>query len=408
MYYLTQDRTVFFCIGKRTSLCITALNSAITFPNSLLIFRLSYDKDMDENEENMDNSDKDRQSEENLVVSNSSTLSSSATPCSSILSNEFSIQNRRKRHRCPSTSIYKNGRLCSAERSEIIDQSLTKMIATTQLPLSFVSCPGFVNCMSIIEPNYKICKETTLKKRLNNLYTEVKDKIREELKVVRTVACTSDCWTSLAQDLTMTAHSVDDNWKPKSYTLSTQAMIERHTATNLSDAMGKIFRKWEISEKALAVVTENTANIVNAVRDTIEIQEQNGLTCAAHTLQLVVNEALAYQEIQEICKKAGKLGTFSPFNVATTSLQSKQAQLNMKLLKLIQSVKTRWNSTFEMLEKLIANRLPISNVLADRNVTTSTITRNYGGAMGTDGRISKSVEIIVNVHNCFLWRQLFL
>ncbi|KMQ91592.1 zinc finger bed domain-containing protein 1-like protein [Lasius niger] len=275
--------------------------------------KLSHDMDenVDENEENMDNSDEDSQSEENLVVSNSSTLSSSATPCSSILSNKFSIQNRRKRHRRPSTNIYKNERLCSAERSEIIDQSLTKMIATTQLPLSFVSCPGFVNFMSVIEPNYKICKETTLKKRLNNLYTEVKDKIREELKV---------------------------------------AMIERHTATNLSDAMGKIFRKWEISEKALAVVTENTANIVNAVRDTIEIQEQNGLTCAAHTLQLVVNEALAYQEIQEICKKAGKLGTFSPFNVATTSLQSKQAQLNMKLLKLIQSVKTRWNSTFEMLE----------------------------------------------------------
>ncbi|KMQ81600.1 zinc finger bed domain-containing protein 1-like protein, partial [Lasius niger] len=39
------------------------------------------------------------------------------------------------------------------------------------------------------------------------------------------------------------------------------------------------------------------------------------------------------------------------------------------------SVKTRWNSTFKMLEKLIVNRLPISNVLADRNVTTSTIAR---------------------------------
>jgi len=47
----------------------------------------------------------------------------------------------------------------------------------------------------------------------------------------------------------------------------------------------------------------------------------------------------------------------------------------MKQLKLIQSVKTRWNSTFEMLERLIINRLPISNVLADRNVTASTMAR---------------------------------
>jgi len=48
------------------------------------------------------------------------------------------------------------------------------MIAMTQLP-SFVSYPGFINFISVIEylsPNYKICKEITLKKRLNNLYTD--------------------------------------------------------------------------------------------------------------------------------------------------------------------------------------------------------------------------------------------
>jgi len=86
----------------------------------------------------------------------------------------------------------------------------------------------------------------------------------------------------------------------------------------------------------------------------IEIQEQSYLTCAAHTLQLVVNGALASQEIQEICEKAEKLvGHFRHSNIAA-ALQSKQAQLNMKPLKLIQSVRTRWNFTFEMLEKLIA------------------------------------------------------
>ncbi|RLU25470.1 hypothetical protein DMN91_002148 [Ooceraea biroi] len=141
--------------------------------------------------------------------------------------------------------------------------------------------------------------------------------------------------------------------------------------------MGKILRKWEISEKVLAVVTDNAVNVVNAVRDMTEIQEQDGLTCAAHTMQLVVNEALAcHQDIQEICQKAGKLvGHFRHSNVTTTDWQSKQAQLNIKSSKLIQSVKTRWNSTLEMLERLIANRLPISNVLTDRNVTTSIVAR---------------------------------
>jgi len=61
-------------------------------------------------------------------------------------------------------------------------------------------------------------------------------------------------------------------------------------------------------------------------------------------VQLVVNEVLAsrilvYSEIQEICQKDGKLvGHFRHSNTAATVLQSKQARLNMKSLKLIQSV----------------------------------------------------------------------
>jgi len=46
--------------------------------------------------------------------------------------------------------------------------------------------------MFVIEFNYKICKEIILKKRLNNLYTKVKDKICEKLRPVPAVVCTSD------------------------------------------------------------------------------------------------------------------------------------------------------------------------------------------------------------------------
>jgi len=79
-----------------------------------------------------------------------------------------------------------------------------------------------------------------------------------------------------------------------------------------------------ISQKVIAVVTDNAANVINAVRDIDEVQEQDGLTCAAHTLQLVVNDVLAFDDIQEICQKAGKLvGHFRHSSTATTALQSK-------------------------------------------------------------------------------------
>jgi len=154
--------------------------------------------------------------------------SSSATPCSN--ENEtFSTQNHRKRHR-HSTSIYKNKFMhkCSCRKvgnhrsisneDDCYDTSDVQIdtvqlptsysqrlnsgkplgtggcewlwvfascssepIPTTQLPILFVVL--VLLTLSVIKSNYKIFKEITFKKRLNILYTEVKNKIREELRV---------------------------------------------------------------------------------------------------------------------------------------------------------------------------------------------------------------------------------
>jgi len=55
------------------------------------------------------------------------------------------------------------------------------------------------------------------------------------------------------------------------------------------------------------------------------------------------------------------------------SLEKTQQQLNIPKLTLLQYCKTRWNSSFLMLERLYINRAPITNVLADRNITASNI-----------------------------------
>ncbi|XP_025192631.1 zinc finger BED domain-containing protein 1-like [Melanaphis sacchari] len=258
----------------------------------------------------------------------SSSLSTSLlnTACSSS-SSEFRKPPRKRRRTYIDKNFGKN-RICRSERTEEIHQTLAKMIAINQMPLSFCSSSGFKQFMSIVEPNYIICKESAIKQRLKGFKSSVENLIKKELKDAKSVSCTSDCWSSIAQEsyITVTAHFIDDQWCPKSYTLTTHKLEERHTASNLSDQLENTFNKWEINQKVTAVVTDNAKN---------------------HS------------------------------NLASQYLKDKQEQLGMPTESLIQSCKTRWNSIFMMLDRIYKNRCPISNVLADRSLTTAAMAHKF-------------------------------
>ena len=55
--------------------------------------------------------------------------------------------------------------------------------------------------------------------------------------------------------------------------------------------------------------------------------------------------------------------------VSTKALEAKQQQMDSPKHRLIQLVKTRWNSIFEMVERLIEVRCPICGVLTDKKCT---------------------------------------
>lgn len=150
------------------------------------------------------------------------------------------------------------------KKTEQIHRALASLIAMNQLPLSFCLSPGFCQFMAVVEPNYKICSDQALKKRLHALKSNVVDKIKNELQNVKSVVCTTDGWSSMAQNsyISLTAHIIDNQW---SFTLATQEMAERQTAVNLAEKLTCVFDDWEINGKVTTVITDNAKNIVNAV-----------------------------------------------------------------------------------------------------------------------------------------------
>lgn len=232
--------------------------------------------------------------------------------------------------------------------------------------------------MSIVEPNYKAIKEEALKKRLFALKIDIKKKVKEKLRSAQSVSCTSDCWSSLSQQsyITISAHIIDTQWCPISFTLTTHELHERHTAENLTQQLENSFNEWEIDKKVIAVVTDNAKNIVNAVTSLSYSPKVYSSTCAAHSLQLCINNALKADTITELIQKCSKLvGHFKHSNIAMNELHKKQEQLGYTKSSLFQYCKTRWNSIYTMLDRLFINRSVILSVLTDRSITTSEISR---------------------------------
>ncbi|XP_026828422.1 zinc finger BED domain-containing protein 1 [Ooceraea biroi] len=268
-------------------------------------------------------------------------------------------------------------RICSADRAKLIDKALTKMIALTLLPISTVSNPGFIQFMNVIEPTYKVPSAPTMTVRINMAFEEIKKAVLSKLAKVDHVALSTDCWTSRAQHsyITVSVYFIDETWTPQNYVLETQEMEECHTAQHLSSKLQFIIREWNLIGKVTAIVTDNASNILAALRLMNNIiEETEDVTCSAHSLQLSIYKGLQIDDINCIINKASKIvAHFKHSTVATNALQRAQEQIQSEKKKLIQSCRTRWNSTYFMLERLIQNRIPVETVLSNRTVTSSAV-----------------------------------
>jgi hypothetical protein len=191
----------------------------------------------------------------------------------------------------------------------------------------------------------------------------------------------------------------------------------RHTALTIQDELAAIANKWGLQNKIAGATTDNADNMVNAIK----ALGWPHVPCVAHTLNLVLEHAiLQCDQLKSIVKKARKLvkrvrksssvlsialedvikeinqrrdkavkdavlaakaaedaasrakavGDASAAALDAAATQARQSaevvkETNLQLpVKLKQCVKTRWNSLYFMLERLLVLRAPLITMLA--------------------------------------------
>ncbi|XP_076848031.1 E3 SUMO-protein ligase ZBED1-like isoform X1 [Brachyhypopomus gauderio] len=194
--------------------------------------------------------------------------------------------------------------------------------------------------VATLDPTYVLPTRKAVKAMAEAKYQQEKEKAKAEVLKVPAVSLTADMWTSLNMD---------------AYLKFPQA----HTAENLACVKSSLMEEWGIKSKVTCLVTDGAS----ACGKNLKLRHA---VCIAHTLNLVVKKALELTPVlSTIRTKARKLvGYFRSSTTANEKLDLVQEHMRKPKKKLIQEVETRWNSTFQMLERVAELGEPVGAALA--------------------------------------------
>lgn len=244
-------------------------------------------------------------------------------------------------------------------------------------PVNVVEGEGFRKLMKIMEPDYTVPNRSSISNTLSLKYSDLRGQIYALIEKATALSFTTDIWTSVSMEayMAVTCHFITQEWELSAFVLETKAFESSHTGVNIAQQLGDAADAFAIPNyKRIAVVHDNASNMKLCTETLSKEPEKwgtvQGVYCSGHTLQLCINEALKLDRSRRTVSAARNLvGHFKKSAKATAALKEKQTQQNVVQHKLIQDVATRWNSTYEMLNRLVEQRWPVTAVLSDPSIT---------------------------------------
>ena len=217
-----------------------------------------------------------------------------------------------------------------------ITKALALWIGRNSRPISIVEDEGLENLIRVFTENssFSLPSRSTIKSRVDSFFVDLKEDIQQDLCHADYTALTCDYWSSLSNEnyLGMTAHYIDAAFKLQSYALGVSYSEERHISENVAKHIKQVTNHWNITNKVVAIVTDNAKNMVNAVDELPYMH----IGCGAHTMKLTMNKALKQRNIDHTLSKARKIVghvKHSPANYAELkTIQEKRGEAQEALV----------------------------------------------------------------------------
>jgi uncharacterized protein YchJ len=244
--------------------------------------------------------------------------------------------------------------------NEHMEKAIVKYVVQNHISFASIDSETFHGLFSIF--HYTPPSLRTLVTLVDKYALNIRIKLASLIQnSTQTIALTTDGWTDNANHrfLSLTAHFIDVDWKLQSRCLDIIELDEAHTGEVIEEIIKERLQHYIVHDKKIiinvaSITTDNGANMLKAVR----LTTWNGIECFAHTLQLCIKDSLDGEEhgiftsllykIRKYCSRIHKSSTAQRILIDI----QKQNSPDLRPLVFIMDVKTRWNSTYLMLERL--------------------------------------------------------
>jgi hypothetical protein len=276
-----------------------------------------------------------------------------------------------------------------------IEKSLINYIISTNQPFNCVEQKSFQQFVSILAQRNDIVpsSSSSIRTLINSEFETYKELQRNEfMRLDSKISFTMDGWTS-PNNLSIeaiTAHYIDENWNRKSVILAIREM-KSSTGVELANLFKKVMKEYNIDQSKILAITMDNASANNSMIEEVNLSQQDSfqsinnnnfdnnenisqlyessnfnatrVRCFAHIINLVCKEALKLNQRTNVTDNSQLVD--APLtklrNIIKYVKDSPQRSFNFRSLQnngrdplnLQLDCATRWNSTYEMLERAL-------------------------------------------------------
>lgn len=275
---------------------------------------------------------------------------------------------------------------------------ILKFIVNTDQSFSLVEDEDFKELIRYIanpENAVQIPNRKAIRVAIQEAYNAQLDTIKTTLSSESKVSFSVDCWTSRNGHAFqgVVAHWITKDWELKAIVLDLSIIEGSHSGANLAESFGNVLTRFGLWNKLFAVTSDNASNMTTFLKTLESIARENGgqfkfkdyrVRCMAHILNLSCQEVIKNlygRQLTDIDVESTDSGdeTENPeenlsfvekirrSSAGIRSSPQRREQLakqcvveGLEFKNAILDVRTRWNSTYDMLERALEIRKPLA------------------------------------------------